>query len=103
MALVPLDSARIQVMRFLKKRQFAQALALLSYKRDRGLVIVCTTENEYEVREFGFVNQKTMVPRERLGRVLKTIMKREFPRSHKVRLLRLSSPDELNPLALHNR
>ncbi|NPA95882.1 MAG: hypothetical protein GXO58_10705 [Thermodesulfobacteria bacterium] len=103
MALVPLDSARVRVMRSLKNIHSPEAIALLSYKRDRGLVICCRAEDEYELREFGFVNQKTVVQRERLGRMLKTAIKREFPRSHKVRLLKLSSPDELKPSTFHNR
>jgi hypothetical protein len=96
MALVPLDSARSQAMRLMKKMHPPQALALLSYKRDRGLIILFRENNEYEVREYGFNNQETVVKSERIGRLLKTIIKREFPRSHRVRLLKLASLKDLS-------
>jgi len=95
MALVSLDSARAQTVRYLKKLSPSQGIALLTYKRDRGLVILCLDDHAYEVREFGFINEKSVVTQERIGRLLKTVIKREFPRSHKVRLLKLASVDEL--------
>jgi len=96
MALVPLNSARSQAMRLMKKMHPPQALALLSYKRDRGMIILIRGNDEYEVREYGFNNQETVVKRERVSRLLKTIIKREFPRSHRVRLLKLAFPEELS-------
>jgi len=96
MALVPLDSARSQAMRLMKKMHPPEILALLSYKRDRGLIILIRGNDEYEVREYGFNNQETVVKKERIGRLLKTIIKREFPRSHRIRLLKLASLEELS-------
>jgi hypothetical protein len=96
MALVPLDSARRQAMLVIKKMRPPEALALLSYKRDRGLIILFRENDEYEVREYGFHPQEIVVKKERIGRLLKTIIKREFPRSHRVRLLKLASLEELS-------
>jgi hypothetical protein len=96
MALVPLDSARRQAMLVIKKMRPPEALALLSYKRDRGLVILVMENDQYEVREYGFHTQEIVVKKERIGKLLKTIIQREFPRSHRVRLLKSSSLEELS-------
>jgi len=100
MALIPLAMARRQAVRHAQKMCPPQILALLTYKRDRGVVIHCLAENAYKVCEYGFVHDTIVVSEERLGKLLKTIIKREFPRSHKVRLLKLASPGEL-PIHVH--
>jgi len=96
MALIPLDSARTRTLRLCKKIAPPAAVALLSYKKDRG-VLVCSGngQGEYEVREYGFVDQTLVVEWDGLGKLLKKIIKREFPRSRRVRLLKLASSEQL--------
>jgi len=95
MALLPLDSARTEVVRCLKKMHSPQGVALLTYKRDRGVVILRIADDTYEVREYGFTRERAQVTGHRLGRLLKTIIRREFPRSRRARFLKLAGRDDL--------
>lgn len=68
------------------KRDLDKGLAvdLRTYKKDRGLAIL-PREAGYEIREAGFQDQVFSAPDwPQAKKVLKTIMKREFPRSHRV-------------------
>jgi hypothetical protein len=97
MALVPIDSLRRQVLHLLKKTAPCAGVELLSYKRDRSIVLLCLEDGHYQVFERGFTDQNLIVDAVGLPRLLKTLIRREFPRSHKVRLLKFSSLDELKP------
>jgi hypothetical protein len=95
MALVPIDSLRRQVLRIADKCVLHGGVELLSYKRDRGITLVRQDEDDFLVIENGFEQQEVVVDRSGLPRILKTLFKREFPRSHKVRLLKFTTLDEL--------
>jgi len=69
----------------LKKLPDGATLELLTFKRDRGAA-VRRTGAVYEVREFGYRNENSVEDARGLKKRLKTILKREFPRSNKVRL-----------------
>lgn len=47
------------------------------------------------VKERGYHEEEWELDRDRLARQLKALSKREFPRSRKVRLYQLDSPDEM--------
>ncbi len=68
---------------------------LLTYKRDRSITLVCMENNRYRVLERGFEDREIFVDSAHASLVLKILIKREFPRSRKVRLIRFSSPQEL--------
>lgn len=72
-----------------KKLPVGDGLELRTYKRDRAVTIVRTGENGYEVREEGFENRTFSSDLKGLKRLVKTLLKREFPRSRKIRLRRL--------------
>ena len=95
MALVPIDSLRRQVLQVLEKTLPPGGVELLSYKRDRSIALICREEGRYQVIERGFEEQEYFVERSGLPRLLKTMFKREFPRSRKVRLFKFSEPEEL--------
>ena len=95
MALIPIDTLRRQVLHILKKTDPPGGVELLTYKRDRSITLVCMENNRYRVLECGFEEYETLVDSAHLSRVLKIMIKREFPRSRKVRLIRFSSPQEL--------
>jgi len=95
MALVNIDSARQQVLRALARMEPPQGIELMSYKRNRTIAVVCRQDGGYLVRERGYVEQEMEVAEEGLSRLLKTLIRREFPRSRKVRLHRFAHPDEL--------
>ncbi|HHB77486.1 MAG TPA: hypothetical protein ENK84_13265 [Desulfobulbus sp.] len=95
MALIPIETLRRQVGRILKKTLPPAGVKLLSFKRDRSVTVFRLAETKYLLVEQGFSNQECVVGASGLPRLLKTMIKREFPRSHKVRLVKIASPDEL--------
>lgn len=60
-------------------------LELLTFKRDRG-VALRRIGGRIEIREFGFRDETTLVDAGGLKKHLRTVLKREFPRSNKVHL-----------------
>ena len=92
MALVSIETLRQQVLRTLDKLVAPAGLELLSYKRNRTIRITVLDDGRYFIEEDGFVKQEMTVEQEALGRILKTLFKREFPRSRKVRLYRFDDP-----------
>ena len=48
-----------------------------------------------EIREQGYEQQVVELGLEKMAKELKVMMKREFPRSRKVRMVKLSDPAEL--------
>ena len=73
------------VMRRLQKMESGDFLELLTWKKDRSLLLVKQNENEVLVYERGFVEEEFRVKFSKLKKLLKTLLKREFPRSHKIR------------------
>jgi len=74
------------VMRRLKKMDSGESLELLTWKKDRSLMLVKQCEDEVLVHERGFVEAEYLVAFGRLKKLLKTLLKREFSRSHKIRV-----------------
>lgn len=74
------------VLRRLQKMQDGERLTLLTWKKDRSVCLTPRGNGDIEVYESGFVEQTTIVPLSKLRKLLKTLLKREFPRSHKIRL-----------------
>jgi hypothetical protein len=95
MALMPLDLARRQVLELLKKMQPFQGLDIRSYKRNRSVMILLQDRRQFFIRERGYREQEFLATQSELAKILKTIFKREFPRSRKVRIYSLSGPDEM--------
>lgn len=96
MSLVNIDSVRSQVLRLLNRIEPPGGVELLSYKRNRSVAIVCCHDGDYLVREKGYAEQELVVGREQLSRLLKIVIKREFPRSRKVRLFKFQDPAALD-------
>ncbi len=95
MALVNIESALRKVLQALKKTGQEKGLEILSYKRNRGVTVIKKDGDLYWVRERGYLEQEVFVTHRELQRLLKSIMKREFPRSRKVRVYSLSCQDEV--------
>ena len=81
--MIDLGSALPTALSRLKKLSDGAVLELLTFKRDRG-VAVRKTGPLFEVREFGFRDETCTENLAGLKKRLKTILKREFPRSNKV-------------------
>ncbi len=71
----------------LKKLPVAGSLELQTWKRDRSLVVVRETDGMVLVLEKGFRQQEYRMETGRLKNLLKTLLRREFPRSHRVRMV----------------
>lgn len=68
---------------------------MLSYKRDRGIDLLWRENGTVWVRERGYAEREQESTPAELPRLLKTLLKYEFPRSRKIRLCRISGPEEL--------
>ncbi len=95
MALISIESLRPHVLRLLAKVDPPAGVELLSFKRDRRVAVFRLPEERYLLVEQGFTRQECSVDASGLSRLLKATIKREFPRSHKVRVFKISSPEEL--------
>ena len=74
-----------------KKLPVGQYLDVRSYKCDRYLLIIKLTEDLFKVVEHGFEEAEIEVDAASLKRTLKTLTKREFPRSNKIRVYTLGA------------
>lgn len=85
------------VVQRLKKLHVGQCLDVRTFKRNRSVVVICTAEEEFSVIEDGFSQEcweKQSL--ESVKRLFKVLLKKEFPRSHKVRVYTLDSYDAAN-------
>ena len=96
MALVNIDTILNKVTTTLAKLAPDQGLTILSYKRDRGVDIMKGEGDRVWVRERGYAEHEFDLSLAELPKLMKSICKREFPRSRKVRLYQLASPAELD-------
>ncbi len=95
MALIPLEALRPHVLRLLTKADPSGGVELLSFKRDRSVAVFRLSDERYLLVEQGFTRQERIVDVSGLPRLLKAAIKREFPRSHKVRVVKMASQEEL--------
>lgn len=69
-----------------KKLAVGEGLDLRTFKRDRSIVIMRTESDTYSVVEDGFHHEQFQTSHKGLKKIMKTLLKREFPRSNKVRI-----------------
>lgn len=70
----------------LKGLPIGNYLDLRTYKRNRSVIIVKNSEDDFLVIEDGFDKDRFHVKSEKLKKLLTILLKKEFPRSHKIRL-----------------
>jgi len=92
MALINIQSAIKRVQQIVRRLEPTQGVEILTYKRNRGITIIKVDEETLSVQERGYEEQTHLVDIADLARLLKTVVKREFPRSRKVRVYQLESP-----------
>ena len=92
MALVNIQSAIKQVQQIVRRLEPPQGVEILTYKRNRGVTIIRIDEETLSVQERGYEEHIFQVGVDELPKLLKSIARREFPRSRKVRVYRLDSP-----------
>lgn len=61
-------------------------LDLRTYKRNRSVIIVKQGKEDVLVIENGYFQERFKLKQEKLRKLLKTLLKKEFPRSNKIRL-----------------
>ena len=86
------SSAIPEVMRRVQKMDSGISLQLLTWKRDRSLILMKNRDGRIRVEERGFQKNDYLVEYRKLKKLLKRLLKREFPRSHKIRLNYLDGP-----------
>lgn len=83
------------VMERLSKLEHGQCLDMRTFKRNRSVAIICTATDTFSIVERGFHQESWHnLSAEKVKRLLKTLLKREFPRSNKIRLYTLASFEE---------
>lgn len=75
----------------LKNLPIGNYLDLRTYKRDRSVIIVKKADDLFYFEENGFSQDQFEVDLSQVKKVLKGLLKKEFPRSNKIRLYTLDS------------
>jgi type III secretory pathway lipoprotein EscJ len=92
MALINIQSAIKRVQQIVRKLDPPHGVEMLTYKRNRGITIIKIDDETVSLQERGYSEQTLLIEMQDLGKTLKAIAKREFPRSRKVRVYQLDSP-----------
>ena len=70
----------------LKKLPLGHYIDLKTYKRNRTVIIVKVDEKKLLVIENGYFKDRFLIKSDKLKKLLKILLKKEFPRSKKIRL-----------------
>ena len=83
-----IDKAKIieTVHEKLKNLPTGHYLDLRTYKRNRSIIIAKISEDDLLVIENGHFKERFRLRPEKLKKLLKTLVRKEFPRSRKIRL-----------------
>lgn len=95
MALVNRESVINKITTGLNRMSPPHGFEILSYKRNRGVDILLCDGGKIWVREHGYFEEEFEIEMDDLEKLLKNLIKREFPRSRKLRVSQLKGPDEL--------
>ncbi|MCB2184029.1 MAG: hypothetical protein KQH63_18540 [Desulfobulbaceae bacterium] len=74
------------VVQKIKSLPLESSLHLLTYKRDRSIHITRMGDDVLQVQENGFETATFTLKTDKIRKLLKTLLKKEFPRSNKVRI-----------------
>lgn len=94
MALINKVSALQSTLRLLAKTPVSHSIGLFSYKRNRKVYILKEDEHTFFIKENGFLVSEKRVTIQSLEKELRTIIKREFPRSRKIRIYKFADLEE---------
>lgn len=61
-------------------------LDLRTYKRNRSIIIVKKSEDDLLIIEDGYCKERFHIKSDKLKKLLTALLRKEFPRSHKIRL-----------------
>ena len=88
MALLRIEGIHRRILEILRGLSPGEGLEVLSYKRNRGILIL-REEDSFLVRERGYLEETRRASEPELPRILKSAIRREFPRSRRLRLYRV--------------
>jgi len=74
------------IMNKLKKLPVGHAIDLRTFKRNRSVVIARVDDDSFDVVQKGFGEDRFLIPLSKMKKLLKNLLKKEFPRSTKMRL-----------------
>jgi hypothetical protein len=74
-------------------------LELRTYKRNRAVLIIKRSDGAVTVLEDGYEKERFETDTRKLKKLLKVLLRREFPRSHKVRLYEMGAYEEEQALS----
>ena len=85
-------TAIIPVMREkIDKLPVKHSIDLRTYKRNRSVLFIKEPQDKLRIIENGFEQMEFLIPTSKLEKSLKKILKREFPRSNKIRLYQMGN------------
>ncbi len=90
MALINKSAILSYTLRELQKIPLLSSVGLFSYKRNRRVFLHKASEESYLIKVNGYVVSEKEISRKNVEKELRTIIKREFPRSRKIRFYRFS-------------
>ena len=96
--MIDIQQAVPTVLKRLKRLHVGECIELCSYKRDRCLLLTPVEDDTVLVIERGFEEHHFEVEPGKLKKLLKTLVRREFPRSTKLRLYDLGPCDPTTPI-----
>ncbi len=96
MALVNIDNIVKSAVRIASDLPPAAGVELMSYKRNRTISITVLDNLMYKIIEKGYLEQESTVSFDQLAKTLKKAVKKEFPRSRKVRIFKYTNPAQLD-------
>lgn len=95
MALLNIDTVIRETIRALKETCPGGGIEIMSYKRNRTVAVIMETSGQVTVREKGYLDEEETINADTLPKNLKKRIKREFPRSRKLRLVKFTDTSEL--------
>lgn len=96
MALVNIDNILQETLRAIKNCPANSGIELMSYKRNRSISLIRLSDTTYLFEERGYQDQQKTIEHDQLSKMLKQACKREFPRSRKVRMFKITEPSQLD-------
>jgi len=95
MALVNISAVLRLTMQKLRKTEISSGIGLSSYKRNRKILIFKKSQKWYILKEQGYRDEEKILALESLEKALSDGIKREFPRSRKIRMYTLTDSLDL--------
>ena len=98
MALLNIDTVIRETIHILKETANGGGVEIMSYKRNRTIAVIVINKEQCTIREKGYLDEEELVYINMLHKNLKKRIKREFPRSRKLRLVKFAQTNELERL-----